>query len=104
MTTTTELRDDREQTITLTLAQLRELVREEVTASFGALKTSSAEIYLNAKRERTVTIKQYDTSAAAAYAAASAVFDQAVRELGALGGGESPYAATVVPSEMRGER
>jgi hypothetical protein len=99
-----DLRQEREPEITLTISQLREIIRDEVEASFGALKTSSAEIYRNGKGERTVTIKQYDSSAQAAYSAAAAVFDQAVRELGALGGSDSPYGTVRVPGAMREER
>lgn len=87
-----DLRQEREPLVTLTLSELQQIIRAEVEGAFGALKTSSAEITRNAKGERTVSIKQYDVSAAAAYDAASRVYDRAVRELLALGTDTSPAA------------
>lgn len=92
-------------TITLSLDQLREVVRQEVERAMN-LRPASVSYDLGTSGKRGVSVKEYDSTVSLANEKAAAVFDQAVRDLDKLGTSASRFAAVAVPGqgESREER
>jgi hypothetical protein len=90
-------------TITLTLDQLRDVVRQEVERALQ-LRPASVAYSLGTSGKMGVDVKEYDTDVIRANEKAAAIFHQAVVDLRAMGTTASRWHRSDMPEQLREER